>query len=542
MQLMQALSIHLRPAPYPYGLLTLRLLGKLGGKNRRVLREPIDICDPKHFEEYSQQIALDCRWALTGSDSTPAESMEICGESIEDTKMGASTLDDTEPNFSLELPLERCVQVLKQVALSHKPDISSKFCTSSNQASETLKWKESERLWDMEIDKIDLLPYCADVIVETQRSQVEAAMTVLRVALTSMVAVDELGLEYVDVTDDSSVTEKDYIQPIGTDLSFDIQTAHSNLMAYNKDLEMAALGLMLGCTIDSVQDESLSFVKGFLTNLFLTVASHQKHFVRVDANGSSLHPRNKESESEGDSNLPTFSPEEGLGSLKPFGYFEQSGPLRHTTNPMAVNRSLAEFLSQPSSKANDVGLELLKHLTSLPTKLRTMEKNSDVGAEKTNRCGLDRGSTVFFENLLSVLCEQCISSDWKGRDGLYKGICLLIEALGQSWSQMYELEIMNVVLFSLKSTPKEISIAAAEGFQFLIRVCSSLYGLPKYFEAGEGPFVFDILSVLGGKNSPPIADDKPIESSNEVTSLFSPCDDVLQILISEMASTKEIVR
>jgi hypothetical protein len=29
--LMQSLSSHLRPAPYPYGLLTLRLLGKLSG-------------------------------------------------------------------------------------------------------------------------------------------------------------------------------------------------------------------------------------------------------------------------------------------------------------------------------------------------------------------------------------------------------------------------------------------------------------------------------------------------------------------------------
>jgi hypothetical protein len=27
-----------------------------------------------------------------------------------------------------------------------------------------LKWKESEKLWDADIDQIDLLPYCADVI------------------------------------------------------------------------------------------------------------------------------------------------------------------------------------------------------------------------------------------------------------------------------------------------------------------------------------------------------------------------------------------
>ena len=36
--LMKSLCKHLRPAPYPYGMLSLRLLGKLGGRNRRFLR------------------------------------------------------------------------------------------------------------------------------------------------------------------------------------------------------------------------------------------------------------------------------------------------------------------------------------------------------------------------------------------------------------------------------------------------------------------------------------------------------------------------
>ena len=52
--LMKALSIHLRPAPYPYGLLTLRLLGKLGGKNRRVLRHsPSPTRDVEGFDKTS---------------------------------------------------------------------------------------------------------------------------------------------------------------------------------------------------------------------------------------------------------------------------------------------------------------------------------------------------------------------------------------------------------------------------------------------------------------------------------------------------------
>ncbi len=40
-ELMIAVCAHLRPSPYPYGTLAIRILGKLGGRNRRFLRELI---------------------------------------------------------------------------------------------------------------------------------------------------------------------------------------------------------------------------------------------------------------------------------------------------------------------------------------------------------------------------------------------------------------------------------------------------------------------------------------------------------------------
>lgn len=38
---MTALCDNLRPAPFHYGTIALRLLGKLGGRNRRFLSEPM---------------------------------------------------------------------------------------------------------------------------------------------------------------------------------------------------------------------------------------------------------------------------------------------------------------------------------------------------------------------------------------------------------------------------------------------------------------------------------------------------------------------
>lgn len=59
-----ALWSHLRPAPYPWGAKSLQLLGKLGGRNRRFLKEPLAL-ECRDNPEYG------LRYILTFEPSTP---------------------------------------------------------------------------------------------------------------------------------------------------------------------------------------------------------------------------------------------------------------------------------------------------------------------------------------------------------------------------------------------------------------------------------------------------------------------------------------
>lgn len=523
-RLMKALSMHLRPAPYPYGLLTLRLLGKLGGKNRRVLRDPIDISDPASIKEHMQHLGIECTWSRLDSSAEQSSDMEIDG-------------DATPQSFSIQIPIEECVQILKRIALCPKCEATKAPQESEDGSSGPVTWKESNRLWDVDFQKTDLFPFCVDVIDETKRSQVEAAMTVLRAALTKMVTVEKFNVEEISIIGETDTIEDGGDRVVGS--SFDMQSSSSTLSAYDKDLETVGLGLMFGCVVTSVQKEALAYTRGFLTNMFLIVMSHQNHFVRVDANGSSLLRQRNAELASNDASQQTSSDdlvEDGMGSLKPFGYFEQTGPLRHMTNPMILNNSLAEFLSQSCPRSNDVGLDLLKHLLSLPQQLR-VKTADETKKEKGETFELDRGSIFFFENLLRVLIEKCVSVDWNRREGLYNGIYVMIETLGYAWAKKYESEILYVALFSLKSIPNEMSIAAVKAFQFLIRVCSGLYGTPTHGVTEETPFVFDTLS---SPDSNETRNSK--ESSKVVKPVSCPCDDVLQTVITEMASTKQMVR
>jgi hypothetical protein len=173
------------------------------------------------------------------------------------------------------------------------------------------------------------------------------------------------------------------------------------------------------------------------------------------------------------------------------------------------------------------------------------------------------------------MCEQCASSHWNRRAGIYEGLCVFVEELGPAWGRNYEMEIMNVALFAVKSAPREMPAAAIRAFQFLVRICAGLYGRPRFKGSGDSSFVWDMLAVTGereeakGREKEEAKEqekeetkeqekeetkeqekqeakeqEKQKESSDPAGSqgLICPCDDVLQILITEMASTKQIVR
>lgn len=531
--LMKALSTHLKPAPYPYGLLTLRLLGKLGGKNRRVLREPMDIKDPITFEDHRDQLRLSFRWH--GEE-----------KSANDAQMGTSVNGQTHgTKRSLPLSIDRCVQIIKQILLLSEIVQNVENFTPSNQTTDAcapLLWKDNEKLWDIRIEDTDLLPYCLDVMSTTQKQQAESALEVLRVALSEMITVGEIDFQSYDF----SVAPQGPIHE--TTQNHDVvrgwNASHSSKIVFDKDFELVGFGLMLGCAIESISDASLQFAKGFLTNTFAVVISHQFCFVRIDANGSTMGSEiTKSGTTEGSDIF-----EEDLGSLKPFGYFEQRGDLENSTNPLIVNKSLAELLAQSSSRAKEVGLILLRHLLNLPN-VFNLPRSLDRRIPEE----IHRGSLVFFESLLSALCEKCIVTKWNRRDGLYSGICLLLQDMGGKWGRKYEIEVMNVALFSLKSVPKEMSMASVKAFEFTIQVCTILYGMVTVPD--QHGIIFDVFTskgeameeALNGENPSELASTKTKDGDNQTmndaaTPLFHPCEDVIQVLITEMASTKNILR
>ena len=98
--LMAALTQHLQPAPYPYGLLCMRLLGKMGGMNRLFLREIVAVGGGGRLVNTKNNLTLSCEWQHDGND--------VNEEGNKGGANGASIL--------LPFPLDRAVDVLRRVA------------------------------------------------------------------------------------------------------------------------------------------------------------------------------------------------------------------------------------------------------------------------------------------------------------------------------------------------------------------------------------------------------------------------------------------
>lgn len=90
-ELILTLWSHLQPKPYPWGAKALQLLGKLGGRNRRFLKEPL---------------ALECK---------------------ENPEHGLRLILTFEPATSFLVPLDRCIYLARAAVMQPQPGVDSYY-------------------------------------------------------------------------------------------------------------------------------------------------------------------------------------------------------------------------------------------------------------------------------------------------------------------------------------------------------------------------------------------------------------------------------
>lgn len=194
--LMTALCNHLRPAPYPFGMLALRLLGKLGGRNRRFLKEPISL--PQKNEEVLNEFGIKFQWRES-SEIDPSNS------AVKSNKNNSAFTD-------FELPLNQVVltsgSVLTRVAsmpsitTAKSPPLAVYDGSFNEPAPAPPSMPSSiEECRSIFLEDCDFTAHSVSLMKSVSLSQSQAALQVLKSALASI----------IDANVDSSLSEPDQL-------------------------------------------------------------------------------------------------------------------------------------------------------------------------------------------------------------------------------------------------------------------------------------------------------------------------------------------
>ena len=575
--LMAALTQHLQPAPYPYGLLSMRLLGKMGGMNRLFLREIVAVGGGGRLVNTTNNLTLICEWQHDGNN--------VDEEGNEGGVNGASIL--------LPFPLDRAVDVLRRVAASpcivvagggdneggHDENGDARASSSTSEASTPAKnpyyqGKNFSDLLSIDPRSFDLNSYTAELMEETKRDQSRSAFVVLRAALASIIDIDGGdGSGNREVMISIVVQGVDETIPVLSSINTNEQEEEGLEVAlpgesrrqHNTNFRLILDGLYAASVNQDVNKEAMTLLKGLGSHIFYYILSHRANITRIDRDGHAIDAYFKEKESGGVSDAQSRLSEGKSQLLKPFGCFRlrERGQIDQL-DPFVFNEALAEaFTNKDVAYTQVVASEVMEHVLALFHNIKDQVvdegakdpmKEDDMTGDvemKDADCPspisdvtLDAAATtwgdILFENLLSKLCQKLLSSPWNLRTGAMTGLFSLITKMGHRWAQQYEVQLLHTAMFVVKDTPDNNAHASRESIRFYLQISWFFFGGPDW----RDELVQDVLCPMLSNTKP--NDEEKATSGGDGESdapTSSPRFQAsLTLILSEIASTKPLVR
>ena len=419
--LMRSLSRHLQPAPYPYGLLTLRLLGKLGGKNREFLRDhtflPLITGEQgnahsdyynHHYHHLNNDFLLpwmmvpDCSWPVSDNKGNKKDTTDTMSQTDVQT-------------FDLPVPLHQSVEMLEKLILCEpistgesSPALEKKVDSGSSGSNtkREIAWDDrgGQQLWECrDLEEVDFDAYSKNVMLETKNSQARAAFTVVTSAMKCCLRLQQ--------------------KRMGTE-------ADSGRHAHQQERLLR----------HSAHAEEASVVAGFLYYATLEEENNNKEKMALDL-------------------LKKFLP-----SLEP------------TFAAEAITSVLKQI---PDSKAQPV-LAVVKDL--LEQEFQSRLTTNVPGTHDPSAAADATQSFDFCSCLVRSLCGACNSNHW-GKQHVVR--CLLVFILKQKQAdspkqvdcdcRSLEIDLLIAAFVSIKTTPREIALASARAAEFFLQVCTCVY-------------------------------------------------------------------
>ncbi len=516
---MTTLSTHLRPAPYQYGLLTLRLLGKLGGNNRTFLRAPMTLTADCSDIDDDFVPGFECKW------NKSVDSMQ------------------DQPSFSLQMPLMRAMAILEKVSKVPR----DKFAESTDMSG--LDHIQSLLESDQKFDQSNLSSLKEKLLERTVVEQANAAFTVVEGAIRVVINVNtemnsgEYSIFWRGKESQGNSSNEDSGSQSAKPIMDNMPVHFPNSLRKGDTMLKYILKALFHATrIERLQERASVLLQGLLKHIIYAAVSH-RDCVRREEDVDQVIIQKDSSDQSSMRQRPAVMQSGKLQPLMPFGQFIFVEDLKCDINYFIFNEALADILLSREKALISKALELVSLVIDTVKQSETAATRIDNETVAINNIDATLHlANLSAENLLSKFCQAALSCKWESRRGIYEGICLLLEKMDQDWCRLFEVELFHVAFFCMKDNPLEAALAHKEALAFFMRLLLLLYVNrdPKSLPSR----VDHVFLKFSNNNSDPSTSNKGVAYvKGAPRSDRSPDSDAIQtMLVTELASNQSIVR
>lgn len=495
-EIIEALNTHLIPPPYPYGELAMRILGKIGGRNRQYLMDPLDL----DYHEYSfTGLTFMFAWGEDGD----GVGFDLNSES------DALSQGGTFP-MKMDVLIAQATTVLRtylQNTLAERNNINKndarladvdEFEESDTMVRPSFMLEKDDKTLQLETETMAKV---RGAILQHKRC---AFIFVSRAAVVSL-NVNHCGIADYD-GDEPTVSDKEVkcVDPVRKVMSQEaVRATRSQLLQV---LFETVVDVDLGVEARKV----LEGIAGHLTVLALDKCSRDSPDFAVL---SSLDASTLYAATRGLSPGRLLATTKRIETLRQAAYGTAKMMEADVTDDFySFVQAVSVALSSPDQRV----INAAKEVTTFIIKTAIARFDSPQRAVQ--------GGGALFNSMCEVFAHGCYDKgSWRKKLGGAIGLQLLVGLLEHQWCHENELTIVKALFFVLSDHPSEVSaIVSAETGEALLTVVKTAWIVRSEY-----------ANRLG------VSD---IEKENFATCVAFQEKEVFQMLVVEFLSSKALTR
>ncbi|KAL8008147.1 putative transcription-associated protein [Plasmopara halstedii] len=425
-EIIEALNTHLIPPPYPYGELAMRVLGKIGGRNRQYLMDPLNL-------DYQQNSHAGLTFIFSWGEN---------GDGLDNNwkKGGVALSQGDKFPLKMDVLVAQAAQVLRRY-LRNTSTERSNISKVDARLADTDELEESDTLTRpsfLLVKDDKTLQMETETMEKIQRWVVQHKRCAF--AFVSRAAVISLDINNSELADEEVVETNagNAEEPIQKVLS------QEAVRATRSQLLQVLFETVADVDVGMEAREVLEGIAGHLTVLALDKCSRDPPNFAVL---SSLHASTLYAATRG---LP---PGRRLATAKRIETLRQAtyGTAKMieadvTDEFCSFIQTVSVALSSPNQRVVDAATEITAFI------VRTAIAQFD-----SRHLAVESGGALF-NRMCEVFAHGCYDKEsWRQKLGGAVGLQLLVDLLGAQWCHENELTIIKALFFVLSDHPPEVS-------------------------------------------------------------------------------------